>query len=182
VQWSTDTPKNKNNSNINNKMDIVNTNIIKEVLYYQKSLIENQIDELDSIFYGFSPIIGLSGYIPKDIRGVYKLIYLPDDRIMYIGEGNIKQRIVQHKRIFNNSGNKKIYTSKKGGVQTQVDSAAGRRMWEYDDNLSNWGVSYLKLDLPSLKEVEDTLILKYNPEFNRIIRDKKKVVVNNPFW
>lgn len=158
-------------------MNIIDTTIIKESIQYELELLTDQLKEVDSMRYGFSPVMGITSTIPKDIRGVYTIIYLPDNKVVYVGEGTIRDRVRQHKRIFKNMGKPEEFKF------TKVDSAVGRKMWDNDPNLYNWGVSYIKLNLLSLKRIENKLIIKYNSEFNRKTKEMKEdIIVNNPFW
>jgi hypothetical protein len=159
----------------------IDKSLIEEEMKYQISLLQSYIKYHIKDIH-FSPIYPIALSIKNSMRGIYYIVHIPTNNVMYIGQGKINERRIQHKRIFDNGGEKITYVSGKGMVST-VDSPAGRKMRDYDRNLDNWGICYVDMDVQSLKPIEDRLINIYNPPFNRVSIPKIRTIrANNPFW
>ena len=97
-------------------------------------------------------------------RGVY-LIY-HNDVLMYVGSGNIRNRIIRHKEVFLNDGKDLQHAKSTSGSQ------AATKAYEYDNDINNWSIEYIKMDglvsRPFIEEIENYIINQCSPEFNVI--------------
>jgi hypothetical protein len=159
----------------------IDKSLLMEELQYQLQLLKTYIHTVTDI--PFSPIQPITHTVKSNIRGIYYIVHIPTNKIMYIGQGKINERRIQHKRIFNNGGEKLTYVSKKG-MASIVDSPASRKMQNHDTNLTHWGICWIHMGIGYLKPIEDRLIDIYNPPFNRTCNLKPKSLSAqiNPFW
>ena len=160
----------------------IDKNWLRDEMQYQLDLLSTYIKYMNEDIH-FTPIRPISLNVDNSIRGIYYLVHIPTNSVMYIGQGNINERITQHRRVFLNGGIKLTYVSNKG-MASVVDSPAGRKMHGYNPNIDNWGVCWVQLDIEYLKLIESKLISMYNPPFNKKVLPKQKLKVNptNKFW
>jgi hypothetical protein len=105
-----------------------------------------------------------------NVIGVYRFIYGPTERIMYVGEGRIKQRKNTHVKVYRNHG--KSCTDRR--LLWRTDSIAAGKMYEYDPDISNWYFSWVETGCKRLAEwLEDKEIKRLKPEFNDLSKTKK---------
>ncbi len=130
---------------------------------YQINLMK-QINEVMNATYTKSGRFTFNN-IPKmgtKDRGVY-LIY-HKDKLMYVGSGNIPQRIRRHRDVYRNNGKDLQHEKSTSGSQ------AATKAYDYDDDINNWSIEYIKIDglvsRPFIEEIENYIINQCSPEFN----------------
>jgi len=96
--------------------------------------------------------------------GCYKIIYIPTNEVMDIGQGNIANRKNRHKSCFLNEGKPLIH---EGGTMTASTTAL--HMWKFDTDIENWAFSWCDLGSKHLaEEYEKQLIDEHQPQFNSV--------------
>lgn len=96
--------------------------------------------------------------------GCYKIIHIPTNEVMDIGQGNIGARKSRHKTCFLNEGKPIIHEN-----GTMSHTTAGLNMWKFDNDIENWAFSWCDLGSKHLaEEYETQLIEEYQPQFNSV--------------
>ena len=99
----------------------------------------------------------------ESITGVYQIIHKRSKIIYYVGKGNIADRRIKHRMIFNNNG-KPLNVNR-----CVTDSQVARKMYDKDSDLSNWDFYYTRIpESDVMSAFEEVLIKKIEPEFNTI--------------
>ena len=111
-----------------------------------EALIEEKV-ELENTFLNFTP----EWFEPNPIEGPA------------VGAGSRNKPLGIYKIIFRNKGEPIV----RGPGQANTDSPAGRKMYNFDDDIDNWLFSFCKIDNKALcQKYEDCLIKNEDPEFN----------------
>jgi hypothetical protein len=97
--------------------------------------------------------------------GVYKIIHIPTGKVMYVGQGTALKRRYNHKAIFLNNGEPKVYKDANGNVTSSNDSPAGRKMFAFDNNIENWEFHVCTAPKHIAQQIEEQLHKLYEPEF-----------------
>ena len=86
------------------------------------------------------------------VHGVYKILYLPENKVYYIGQGKVGSRKAAHKSIFRHGGNP-------GDV--------GELMRNKDSDINNWHFSFCDAHEKRIaSSYEARLISLESPPFN----------------
>lgn len=90
-----------------------------------------------------------------NVNGVYKILYKPEERVYYIGQGKIGARKTAHNAAF------------REGVAENEIGKVSRCMYEKDPNMDNWHFSFCDAYEKSIaSQYEARLIALEDPEFN----------------
>lgn len=120
-------------------------------------------------------------YIPKQMQshinqavGTYCIKYKPTDEVMYVGHGNINQRLDRHYKVFMNGGEAVVNN---GG--TSDGSAVAGKMFKHDPNFDNWLFTWCHFGFRNKGdeerligkamggEYEERLVQSLRPPFNK---------------
>ena len=100
--------------------------------------------------------------VPSNTIGVYRIIYKPSGKTMYIGNGVVPNRLIRHRKVFLNKG---VDIINPGG--TTNGSAVGQHMYRYNHYRKNWLFTWCCIENKSLsEEYEKLLIMMEEPLFN----------------
>ena len=112
-----------------------------------------QLTEFDPKWSEYEP---MSGIIPgTNVNGVYKILYKPENKVYYIGQGKVGARKSSHCSAFR-SGTKKSEIGK-----------VSRMMRDKDSNIDNWHFSFCDAHEKTIAaSYEARLIALESPEFN----------------
>ena len=88
----------------------------------------------------------------KNTVGVYVIRHIPDNVIVYVGRGNVQQRISRVKTIHSNEG------KRTGG--SMHDGA--KKMYEHDENLANYDYTYISFGEKNGDPVKNMLLEMYS--------------------
>ena len=101
--------------------------------------------------------------IPTKTVGLYRIIYKPTGKTLYIGRSkDVASRIGRHRLIFVNKGK-----DRKNPGGTTNPSAIGQNMYKFDTHRKHWFYNWCGIENNQLtKKYEDLLIKVENPIFN----------------
>jgi hypothetical protein len=144
-----------------------------DLLY--ESAVNTTLSELQSMMQRIEDLKSLSPHwsdprqidtvkIPQNVIGVYKIIHMPTDKVMSVGQGVVSSRRGRHVSVFKNKG---IDIVSDSGATSP--STTGRHMYRFDSVLSNWWFSWCSIpDKFLVKCYEELLQKELNPQFNSI--------------
>jgi hypothetical protein len=128
----------------------------KKLVLERRKLEQEYLDKF--VLSEYSEIKPITTVLPGKILGVYMMVYLPENKIYYVGNGRIKARINRAKKIFDNLG--KILLHPKSAS----DHCGARKAYKKDSELSNWGITYVEISNRDLREqVEIDLVETIKP-------------------
>ena len=100
--------------------------------------------------------------VPTGTIGVYKIIHIPTDKVMSIGQGNVSGRRTRHLSVFRNNGQDITHS---GGSTS--GSVVAQKMFRHDSNLNNWAFSWCETKEKTLaSQYEFELQQEILPPFN----------------
>ena len=100
--------------------------------------------------------------VPTGTIGVYKIIHIPTDKVMSIGQGNVSGRRTRHLSVFKNNGQDITHS---GGSTS--GSVVAQKMFRHDSNLNNWAFSWCETKEKTLaSQYEYELQQEMLPPFN----------------
>jgi len=145
--------------------------IFNEAIKSRKVRLQEQIKRIDEIekngILKWSEPLSLTAKEGNGISkavGVYRIIYKPTMTVMSIGCGNVGNRRIRHKNVFNNKGMPIIHS---GGGSS--DSQTALKMYLYDPDLNSWLFSWVNVGDKGLAEdFETKLIYDTEPVFNNL--------------
>ena len=122
-----------------------------------------QLDVLESKVPTWSDVTPMdNASVPSGTIGVYKIIHVPTDKVMSIGQGNVANRKGRHLSVFKNGG--RDITHKGGSTSGSV---VAQKMFRHDSNLDNWSFSWCETKEKTLaSQYEFELQQEMLPPFN----------------
>ena len=95
-------------------------------------------------------------------RGLYFIIYSLTGKIVYIGKGNLANRISRARSIFINDGEPFLHENSK----STTDHIGARKAHHHDPNIDNWEIRYMEVPSETFQnELEIELVRIINPPF-----------------
>ena len=88
----------------------------------------------------------------KNTVGVYVIKHVPSDTVVYVGRGNVQQRITRVKFIHKHKGEKKSGSAHDGA----------RKMYFHDPDLSNYEYTYMSFGEKNGDPVKNMLLEMYS--------------------